>query len=108
MVVENFPQPLEQGRARDLAASKVGLSGRTLEKAAFVVRKAKERQIAQLKQFRSTVPENFPERGEAPDLAARGQIFRGRVVCVRADLPRPRLALGPHAWARGGQGLSRR
>ena len=40
--VENFPPRSEQGKARDLAASKVGLSGRTLEKAAFVVEKKPE------------------------------------------------------------------
>jgi len=44
-------------------------------------RKAKERQIAQLKQFRDTVSQNFGERGEAPDLAARGQILKG-LLCA--------------------------
>ena len=35
--VENFPQVTEQGKSRDLAAYKVGFSGKTAEKGAEVV-----------------------------------------------------------------------
>jgi DNA polymerase II small subunit/DNA polymerase delta subunit B len=41
LVVENFPQR-EMGKSRDLAAGKLGVSGRTAEKAAKVVEKVDE------------------------------------------------------------------
>jgi len=60
---QNFGEVSEQGRARDLAASKVG----------------SRPAIVSLKQFRSTVVENFPprsEQGKARDLAASKVGFR--------------------------------
>ncbi len=46
-LVENFPQ-CSEGKSRDLAAAKVGMSGKTAEKAAEVKSKAGCRKVAVL------------------------------------------------------------
>jgi len=58
-LVQNFARVSEQGKARDFAASKVGLSGKTLRKAAFVVEKKKEG----WRQAQSKPSKNPPKKG---------------------------------------------
>ena len=67
--VENFPH-LSEGKSRDLAAAKLGVSGRTAEKAAKVVEK-KERDFQMKQGDQILVVENFPQRGRDGQGGAR-------------------------------------